>query len=130
MAQEKSCSIPSDFKRIIIDMMRDLTQTFPELNTNMNEHILSIINGDDEKNQHVEFVIEHCRGVFPERFFDILYQNTDIFSSFPKLEFLPGIDFCSLWKENITDNTRNILWKYLQLILFTIVSDINNGDSF
>jgi hypothetical protein len=125
-----SSSISSDFKRIIIDMMRDLTQTFPELKNNMNEHILSIINGDDEKNEHIGVVIEHCRAIFPERFFDILYQNSDIFSSFPKLELLPGIDFCILWKENITDNTRNILWKYLQLILFTIVSDINNGDSF
>jgi len=128
MAEDSKIS--SDFKKIIIDMMRDLTETFPELKANMNQHILSIINGNDEKNEHVNFVIEHCRTIFPERFFDILYQNSDIFSSFPKLELLPGIDFCILWKENISDNTRNILWKYLQLILFTIVSDINNGDSF
>ena len=120
----------SDFKRIIIDMMKDMNETFPELTNNMNVHLLSIIKGEDEKNEHVGVVIDHCRTVFPERFFDILYQNPDMFSSFPKLEFLPGIDFCILWKENITDNTRNILWKYLQLILFTIVSDINNGDSF
>ena len=123
-----SSSLPSDFKKIIVDMMRDMTETFPELTNNMNNHLVSIINGDDEKDEHVNFVIDHCRAIFPERFFDILYQNNDIFLN--PMELLPGIDFCILWKENITDNTRNILWKYLQLILFAIVSDTNNGDTF
>ena len=121
--------ISSDFKKIIVDMMRDMTETFPELKNNMNTHLVSIINNEDEKNEHVQVVIEHCKKVFPERFFDILYQNSDMFSN-SKMELLPGIDFSMLWKENISDNTRNILWKYLQLILFTIVSDINNGESF
>jgi hypothetical protein len=110
-------SITSDFKKIIIDMMRDMTETFPELNNNMNKHLSSIINNEDEKNEHVQAVIDHCKKIFPERFFDILYQNSDIFSSSSKMELLPGIDF-------------SLLWKYLQLILFTVVSDINNGESF
>ena len=123
-------SMARDFKKIIIDMMRDMTETFPELKTNMNKHLVSIINNEDEKDEDIQFVIEHCKKIFPERFFDILYQNADMFSTSSTLELLPGIDFCVLWKENITDNTRNILWKYLQLILFTIVSDINTQDSF
>ena len=45
-------------------------------------------------------------------------------------KFLPGIEFKELWKCEITDTTRETMWKYLQLILFSIVSNISDGDSF
>ena len=44
--------------------------------------------------------------------------------------FLPNIDFKVIWNENISDNTRQTIWKYLQLILFSISSSINGLDSF
>ena len=73
---------------------------------------------------------EHTKLVYPTRFFDILYENTDMFSNDDlNLEFLPGIDFKELWKENISDNTRECIWKYLQLILFSIITTINNKES-
>ena len=31
--------------------------------------------------------------------------------------FLPNIDFKEIWAEDISEKTRNIIWKYLQLIL-------------
>ena len=70
--------------------------------------------------------------IFPERFFDILYQNTDIFNndSETNVTFLPGIDFKILWNENISDNTKETIWKYLQLILFTVVTSLSKHDSF
>ena len=45
--------------------------------------------------------------VYPERFFDILYQNQDIFSDEEiNTKFLPNIEFKNLWKEDIIENTR------------------------
>ena len=42
-----------------------------------------------------------------------MFSNEDA-----NLNFLPSIDFRVIWKENISDSTRETLWKYLQLILF------------
>ena len=35
-----------------------------------------------------------------------------------------------MWKTDISDVTRETIWKYLQLILFTIVGGISSGESF
>jgi hypothetical protein len=46
-------------------------------------------------------------------------------------EFLPGIDFADLWKdEGLSDNTKEAIWKYLQLIMFAIIETIKTADSF
>merc|ERR1712224_703114 len=44
--------------------------------------------------------------------------------------FLPNIDFKLLWNENITDKTKETIWKYLQLVMFACVPDITDGNSF
>jgi hypothetical protein len=45
--------------------------------------------------------------------------------------FLPGVDFREIWAtEDITDNTKDIIWKYLQLILFSIVNNLSDMGSF
>ena len=133
-----------DLKKIIFDMTNDLLNTFPELDENLNESLRAIINETDNDDVEIKKNFEHCKSVFPERFFDILYQNKDIFNSedssnedsensentSTNTEFLPGIDFKQLWKENISDKTRETIWKYLQLILFATVSNISDGDSF
>jgi ubiquitin len=118
-------------KKIITDMMKDLLETFPELKTNLNGDLYAIMKDDDDLGEHLENVKQHCIKVLPERFFDILYQNEKIFSDENvNVEFLPNIDFRVLWKENITDKSREIIWKYLQLLLFTTVSSISNRESF
>lgn len=41
---------------------------------------------------------------------------------------LPGVDFREIWAtEDITENTKDIIWKYLQLILFSIVNNLGYG---
>ena len=44
--------------------------------------------------------------------------------------FIGNIDFKDLWKEDLGDRTRTIIWKYLQLILFSIVGSQTEGKSF
>ena len=61
-------------------------------------------------------------------FLIFLYKNEDIFNE--TIELLPGIDFSVLYKQNISENTKNIFWKYLQLILFSIIPDTENSSSF
>jgi hypothetical protein len=45
-------------------------------------------------------------------------------------EFLPKIHFKNLWQSDITDKTRETIWKYLQLLLFSIVGTLDNKEAF
>jgi hypothetical protein len=42
-------------------------------------------------------------------------------------EFLPGIVFKQLWTCDISENTRETIWKYLQLILFSVIGTVHNS---
>ena len=127
-------SSPDTFEKlskIVCDMLTDLLTTFPELNDSLDTNIKNIINDEDEDGVSIKIVQTHCETIFPERFFDILYQNEDIFTDEKiNTEFLPNIDFAKLWKENITESTKQSLWKYLQVILFTVVTNISDQKSF
>jgi len=116
--------------KILKDMMKDLLTTFPELADNLDENLKNIL-CDENVEDSVENVRNHLKSKLPERFFDILYENNDMFENEENdLAFLPGIDFSVLWRENISDNTRKTIWKYLQLLLFTTVNDVSNEDTF
>ena len=125
-----------ELKKIINDMTRDILTTFPEERKTLNPHLsclLSDVGGDAEANA-MTFVYEHCKKIYPPKFFDILYQVDTLFSSDEECsstEFLPGIDFKLLWKDAaLSEKSRTIIWKYLQLVLFTIISGINDGATF
>ena len=128
--QGNKIQIPTDFKKIIVDMTKDVLVSFPEIKYKMNEHLYNLVfeNNVEQLEHSLKYVFIFCKTIFPQRFFDILYQNTSIFEN--DIEFLPGINFKILWNENITDKTRETIWKYLQLVLFNIVSSISDGKSF
>jgi len=124
--------IPSEFKKIIVDMTKDILVSFPEQEANMHKELKNLVfeTDVDTIDKSLKYVFIHCKTIYPVRFFDILYQNNTIFDTETSLQFLPGINFALLWKENISDKTRETIWKYLQLLLFTIVSSISDGNSF
>ena len=85
----------------------------------------------EDKQDAIARLHEHVKLLFPQRFFDILYENPDMFTNEENnVEFLPGIDFKELWKENISDKTRDCIWKYLQLLLFTVAGKLSSNESF
>ena len=122
----------NDIKKIVIDFTKDILLTFPEQKDNLNAHLKTLIDVDatlEDVEEALAIVYEHCKKVYPERFFDILYQNNEVFNK--SIEFLPGIDFSLLWSDkDLSDKSRETIWKYLQLLLFTLVSTISDGSSF
>jgi hypothetical protein len=144
MPQEKKIKAPEEFYKIINDFTNDIITTFPEYEAIIKRwwspkdlsHIADPVEKEmallADKEKRVTFIHRHCMRVFPERFFDILYQNADMFKdeSVVNTEFLPGIVFKYLWTMDISDNTRETIWKYLQLILFSAVSSVNNTTEF
>ena len=126
----------NEFSKIIKDLLNDLVTSFPELATQFNDDLKNIHKDSDENSEEiikksVNSLYEYCKTVYPERFFDILYQNNEIFTDASiNTHFLPNIDFADIWKDDVSVSSKAILWKYMQLILFSIVTNVKSGDSF
>ena len=87
----------------------------------------------EEQHQEIQYVFEYCLTVFPERFFDILYKNEDLFKpeNTMNTQFLPGVEFKALFQcEGVSENTCSVMWNYLQLILFTILGSVQDKKRF
>jgi hypothetical protein len=121
--------ISKEMYQIFRDFVRDLLTTFPECKESLHPG-LKAINENRKDDPEVENVVEYCKKFYPSKFFDILYQKEEVFSGEEPLFFLPGIDFRNLWKLDISDKTRTIIWKYLQLILFSVVNLQESKDTF
>lgn len=125
-----------EFKKVIVDLVNDLKASFPEYEPLINKWWKDKSEyGDDEaafEEGTLIPIFEFCKKKFPPRFFDILYQNDDMFKedSTVDTEFLPNIYFKSLWAFDISQKTRDTIWKYLQLILFSVVGTMENKDMF
>ena len=138
--------ISTEFQTIILDFLRDIDCSFPEYHETLARYLGY---SHEMKPMPDELYIElysHCKSVYPVRFFDILYKNESLFASEvsdaskvngassageASVEFLPGVDFRNIWAtEDIAENTKDIIWKYLQLILFSIVNNLSDMGSF
>ena len=122
MAQEnKECL------KIVKDFYRDVLTVFPEYKDKLENYEIEFLMED----KHGEKLYEYCLENYPQHFFNILYQNVDIFKENETLYFLPSINFVEIWKdEEISEKTRETIWKYLQLILFSVSKNVNSQESF
>jgi hypothetical protein len=127
MKNTEKTVIPPEFNKIVKDLSNDLTVTFPEYAPFIEKWWQNT-----KYENPVEYLYEFCLKKMPPRFFDILYKNTEMFTETSDLdtEFLPNIHFRNLWQCDISDNTRETIWRYLQLILFAIVGTMDNSDAF
>jgi hypothetical protein len=130
--------IPEEFKKVVGDFIGDISNTFPEYLPIINrwwktkEDVLTEEEIVADRKQKIDSIFNHCIHVFPERFFDILYQNVEIFKedSAVNTEFLPGISFKYLWNCDVSDKTKETIWKYLQLILLSIIGCVKDQAAF
>ena len=136
--------VPDEFKKVMTDFINDFTTTFPEYSSKLKDNFVVVsvkTDGDivaeeilDEA--RVKVLYEYSKTIYPVRFFDILYKNNEIFkkgngNAEVNVNFLPDIDFREVWNTpDISSNTRDTIWKYLQLILFSIITNISDRDSF
>ena len=109
------------------DFYKDILTSFPEYKDKLGPNEISFLTDEDDG-----FILfSYCKKIYPERFFDVLYKNVDIFENNEiNTKFLPNIEFKDIWKEDISDKTREVIWKYLQLVLFSVTQNIDNSESF
>ena len=137
--------LPEEFVKVMKDFIGDLKDTFPEYNPLMDKwwkppNAFDAIQDEKERNDaykesqdtSMRLLFDFCSKKIPPRFFDILYQNDEMFkeASDVDTEFLPTIHFKNLWQHDISEKTRLTIWKYLQLILFSIVGSLENKEAF
>lgn len=121
-------SAPENFRSSIVDFTTDLSTTFPEFAALWSKW-KEVTTPESDFSQ----LYEHCSQVYPERFFDILNQNAEIFSenSDVNTSFLPGVDFKILYNcDGVSENTRETIWKYLQVILLILVNTMKDKMDF
>ena len=115
-----------NLRSIIIDFTNDLTKVFPEYAFLWEKWLTA----DDAEYYKLN---QHFMAVFPERFFDIMNSNMDIFSpeSDANVMFLPDVDFKLLFNcDGVSEGTKTSMWKYLQLLLFTVLGSVKDTANF
>ena len=137
--------VPDEFKKVMTDFINDFTTTFPEYNDKLKDNFIvvsvktdgNIVAEEILDETRVKVLYDYSKTVYPARFFDILYKNAEIFkkdngdAAAVNVNFLPEINFREVWNTpDISSNTRDTIWKYLQLILFSIITNISDRDSF
>jgi len=137
--------VPEEFSKVIKDFVNDIKVTFPEYTPIINKWWKETSNFDyiEEEEERIKTIqqsektstsilFSFCQKKYPVKFFEILYQNEEIFKedSTVDTEFLPHIHFKDLWQFDITDKTRETIWKYLQLIMFSIINTIDDKEAF
>ena len=122
--------IPTEFSKIMKEFTNDILTSFPEYKDTLDKGLMDILN-DNNESENVEKLFVYIKNIYPERFFDFLYQNEDMFTNNEiNTNFLPDIDFAELWKQDISENTKTIIWKYLQLVLFSVIGNEKDSNSF
>lgn len=115
-----------NLRSIICDFTNDLTKVFPEYAFLWEKWLTADDAEYDKLNQHF-------LAIFPERFFDIMNSNMEIFSAESEVNvmFLPDVDFKILFNcAGVSEGTKTSMWKYLQLLLFTVLGSVKDTANF
>ena len=111
-------SVTEEFTKIINDFTNDLKTSYPELSENF-------------ESIDYDAFYNYCKNLYPENFFNILYENDDLFDNNETKYLLPNIDFSSIMRdETLGEQSKKTIWKYLQLILFCVCNNVNNKKDF
>lgn len=131
----------NEFVKLVSDFTADLFRTFPEYEqyaqqNKLHQGYIDCIAYQVEQDvsaqlsESIEDLFNQMTETFPERFFDILYKNeTPIFGRDASM-LLPTIHLPYLWSQEVSDNTRDILWNYLHLFLFSVLRNCTDSSTF
>lgn len=142
----QSTEMPEEFPKLLSSMINDIRLVFPEYAPLIakwwkEKEQYNYIEEEADRNaafakaeaKCLAKLFDFCKRKYPPRFFDILYSCETMFAedSDVDTEFLPQIHFRSLWNDpNISEKTRETIWKYLQLVLFSVVGTMESKDGF
>ncbi len=125
---QQPITLPENFQSVVCDFAKDLINTFPETTPILERWTVSEI-----PEPVLQELFSYFANVYPERFFDILYQNEEIFQvdNQANTAFFPNLDFKNLYYcTGVTETIQAAIWKYLQLMMITILGSIRDKSMF
>lgn len=110
--------VSEEFIKIVNDFTNDLKISYPEL-------------GENFENIDYDSYYNYCKNIYPENFFNVLYENEELFKNNETKYLLPNINFETIMcDETLSSQSKKTIWKYLQLLLFCICNNVNNKKEF
>ena len=93
--------------------LQELITIFPENKDSFTQNYSLVLETDNVNSD--EYVKEYMFGVSPYHS-DISQKNNKLFLGDNELKFLRDTDFRNLWTKDLSDSTRENIWKYLQTL--------------
>lgn len=108
--------ISSKFSKVFNEFVSDLLLSFPDFSP--------FIENLNEKECY-----DFCSKEYPKHFFLILYENEELIKT--NMNVLPGLSLSILMNhKNTNDTNKKTIWKYLQLLLFSCVENLDTNTMF
>ena len=117
----------TEFVKVTKDFVNDLLVSFPELEPGLDPKLKAVRAGCAADDPNAVELFDFVSVAWSGHFFDILGEKESMFEV--ECMLLPGIDFKVLWNENITDKTKLVIWKYLKLLILTVVGNMSDNES-
>lgn len=110
--------VTAEFKKVIDDFTSDIAISYPEYKEYFDEI-------------DYESYFHYCKSIYPENFFNILYENDEVFQSKDSKYLLPNIDFEKIMHDELlSEQSKKTIWKYLQLVLFSVCNNTEESNDF
>lgn len=112
-----------EYCKVIREFIPDFLSTFPEYEDNLDKGILDIIHKVDSEDSLIAY--KHSVKHIAHHIIRILQQDQTLFETSDtssSTEYIKGIVFSELWYKDISEQTKDVLWKYLQLVAMSIVN--------
>lgn len=115
-----------EYCKVIREFIPDFLSTFPEYEDTLDKGIIDIMQKVDSEDSliayrhSVKFIAHHIIRILQQDQTLFELSETDTHNS--STEYIKGIVFTDLWHKDISLQTKDILWKYLQLIAMSIVN--------
>ena len=101
------------FNSTVLEFVREIQTTFPELNDTIEERYSSL-NADDET------VLQWFVTNAEPHHMAITTKDSKLFKEHDALFLLPDINFSQLWKCKLTKTNKCAIWKYLHVLLLLV----------
>ena len=122
----------SSFRKLVDDFVCDMKIAFPEYKPLIKRWYKGPNLTTDYAMTDYDNLFKVCRDIYKPHYKNILYKSDEIFSDKSlNTEFLPGISFAYIWSCNdLTENNREMIWNYLQMMSIAVVDVENEENSF
>jgi hypothetical protein len=116
---------PQELKNVTLDFINDIQTTFPEYKQIIQSFFYPQLESEVEETIWNDF-FAFCKLKYIPQFFSIIQQQEEMLET-SDTEFLPHIHFKHLFlQDNISLQTKEIMWKYLKLIVVIVISNSND----